>query len=162
MEIRKLLERLDDLERAIGRVQIYSLLSAKIMLDIDDVHLLTGMSKAYIYRLTCTRAIPHYKPNGKQIFFKRDDVEAWMQQNRIESETYSDYIKGQRAFEMAQIKSVGDAVELFAARLMAAHPEIVAGFIDELKDARVFSDRKYYTRLKNKLQEISSKVPHKS
>lgn len=154
----KLLERLDDLERAIGRAQIYSLLSAKTMLDIEDVQLLTGMSKGHIYRLTCTRAIPYYKPNGKLIYFKREDVDAWMQQNRVESESFSKAVKERRAKEMAQIKTVADAVDLFAARLMASNPKMTAGFVDELKAARVFSDRKYYTRLKNKLQEITSKV----
>lgn len=85
MEKNEILERLDAMERAISQTQIYALVAAKEMLTINDVHLLTGMSKAHIYRLTCTRAIPHYKPNGKQIFFKRQDVETWMQQNRVDS-----------------------------------------------------------------------------
>lgn len=154
----KLLERLDYLERQIGRVQIYSLLSAKTMLDVNDVHLLTGLSKAHIYRLTCDRAIPYYKPNGKQIYFKREDVDAWLQQNRVESETFSKAVTERRAKEVAQIKTVVDAVDLFVARLIASNPKTTDNFVDELKAARVFSDRKYYTRLKNKLQEITSKV----
>ena len=81
----KILERLDAMQQAIDKTQTFALLAAKTMLSIADVAALTGMSKGHIYRLTCTRAIPHYKPNGKQIFFKRQDVETWMQQNRVDS-----------------------------------------------------------------------------
>ena len=63
---------------------------------------------------------------------------------------------------MEQIKTVGDAIDLFVARLMAANPEQAAGFVDELKDARVFSDRKYYTRVKSKLQAIATKTGNPS
>ena len=35
------------------------------------------------YKLTCSHQIPHYKPNGKQIYFDRAEVEAWMKQNRV-------------------------------------------------------------------------------
>lgn len=59
---------------------------------------------------------------------------------------------------MSQIKTVRDAVEMQFARLMAAHPEEAAGFVEELKAGRVFNDRKYYTRVKTKLQEIAEKA----
>ena len=85
MEKNEILERLDAMEQAINQTQTFALLAAKTMLSIADVAALTGMSKAHIYRLTCTRAIPYYKPNGKQIYFKRQDVETWMQQNRVDS-----------------------------------------------------------------------------
>ena len=88
----KILERLDAMQQAIDKTkqaidktQTFVLLAAKTMLSIADVAALTGMSKAHIYRLTCTRAILYYKPHGKQIFFKRQDVETWMQQNRVDS-----------------------------------------------------------------------------
>ena len=60
-----------------------SLLAAKNVLDIDDVVALTGLSKSYIYKLTCRKEIPYYKPNGKLIYFDRQDVEGWMKQNRV-------------------------------------------------------------------------------
>lgn len=31
----------------------------------------------------CTHQIPYYRPNGKQIYFDRSEVEAWMKQNRV-------------------------------------------------------------------------------
>lgn len=71
-----ILNRLEAIER-------YSLLAAKSVLCFDDVVLLTGLSKSHLYKLTCGHQIPHYKPNGKQIYFDRTEVESWMKQNRI-------------------------------------------------------------------------------
>ena len=53
------------------------------MLTLEDVALLTGLSKSHLYRLTCTHQIPYYKPNGKQIYFDRAEIESWMKQNRV-------------------------------------------------------------------------------
>ena len=59
------------------------MLSAKNVLSLDDVAVLTGLSKSHLYKLTCTHQIPFYKPNGKQIYFDRGEVESWMKQNRV-------------------------------------------------------------------------------
>lgn len=57
----------------------------KNMLNIDDVALLTGLSKSHIYKLTSGRQIPYYKPNGKLMYFDKSEIENWMRQNRIET-----------------------------------------------------------------------------
>lgn len=33
--------------------------------------------------MTHSRKIPFYKPNGKQIYFDRSEIENWMKQNRV-------------------------------------------------------------------------------
>ena len=71
------------MEDKINKILIYSLLAAKNVLTLEDVALLTGLSKSHLYRLTCTRQIPYYKPNGKQIYFDRGEIENWMKQNRV-------------------------------------------------------------------------------
>ncbi len=85
MENNEIIERLDAMQQAINQTQSFALLAAKAMLNINDVALLTGLSKAHVYRLTCNHVLPYYKPNGKQIYFKRQDVEMWMQTNRVNS-----------------------------------------------------------------------------
>jgi excisionase family DNA binding protein len=60
-----------------------TLLSAKNVLVLSDVEFLTGFSKSHIYKLTCAHQIPHYKPNGKQIYFDRGEIESWLKQNRV-------------------------------------------------------------------------------
>ena len=71
------------MEEKLNQILIYSLLAAKNVLTLEDVALLTGLSKSHLYRLTCTHQIPYYKPNGKQIYFDRAEIESWMKQNRV-------------------------------------------------------------------------------
>lgn len=71
-----ILERLEAIERN-------SLLAAKNVLTIDDVALLTGLSKSHIYKLTCSKQIPFYRPNGKLVYFDRLELESWLKQNRV-------------------------------------------------------------------------------
>ena len=48
---------------------------------------MTGMSKSHIYKLTSANQIPHYKPNGKHLYFDRAEVEAWMKRGRVQTNT---------------------------------------------------------------------------
>ena len=60
---------------------------------------------------------------------------------------------------MDKIQTVTDAFNVYVARLMAAsNKDDVAGFIEELKDNKVFKNRSDYNRLKKKIQEVSSKA----
>lgn len=58
---------------------------------------------------------------------------------------------------MSEIKTVRDAFNVFVARLINQSDQTQIGdFLDELKEASVFDDRKNYTRLKNKIQEVAT------
>lgn len=72
-----------EIKLQLDRIERLTLLSAKNVLCFDDVVLLTGLSKSHLYKLTSAHKIPMYKPNGKQIYFDRIEVENWMKQNRI-------------------------------------------------------------------------------
>lgn len=63
-----------------------SLLAAKNVLSLDDAALLTNMSKSHLYKLTSAKAIPFYRPNGKQVYFDRVELEGWLKQNRVTPE----------------------------------------------------------------------------
>ena len=58
------------------RKQAQAMSNSKIVLTMDDVAELTGMSKNYIYRLVHLRRIPHYKS-------KREEVEQWLLSHRV-------------------------------------------------------------------------------
>ena len=47
----------------------------------------TNLSKSYLYKLTSTQQIPHYKPQGKMIYFEKDALEAWLRQNPVKTQT---------------------------------------------------------------------------
>lgn len=64
-----------------------------------------------------------------------------------------------KANVMDKIQTVTDAYNVYVARLMAAsNKDAVVGFIEELKDNKVFKNRSDYNRLKKKLQEVASKA----
>ena len=71
----KILEQLD-------RIEQNTLLAAKNVLTLNDVSALTGLSKSWLYKATCDRKIPHYKPNGKMLYFDRKEIENWMEQGK--------------------------------------------------------------------------------
>ncbi len=70
-EIKALLEA-----QAIGQKEIMNLQEAKTYLGVSD---------SLLYKLTSTNKITHYKPGGKILYFKKEDLDAWMLQNRVTS-----------------------------------------------------------------------------
>ena len=63
------------------------LLSAKNVLNLDDVCMLTNLSKSHIYKLTYMKQIPYWKSNGgKFILFDKKEIENWLLHTKIEIE----------------------------------------------------------------------------
>jgi excisionase family DNA binding protein len=58
-------------------------LSQKTVLTIEDAARYTGRSRSNLYKLTSRGIIPHYKPHGSRIYFKREELDAWMLQNPV-------------------------------------------------------------------------------
>jgi excisionase family DNA binding protein len=73
----------------------------KLIFNIEEIAQYTGLSKLYIYKLTSKNSIPHYKPNGKNIYFKKEEIDNWLLRNRqatneeLESEAVN-YIASQK------------------------------------------------------------------
>ncbi len=76
-----LLEKLQDIEQLI-RAQNLNL---KEMLNFNEACRFLDLSASYLYKLTSRGDIPHYKPEGKKIYFHRKELIAWMKRNRISS-----------------------------------------------------------------------------
>lgn len=60
-------------------------LASKEVLSSEEAAMYMGLSKCSLYRSTSLQIIPHYKPNGKMIFFNRVELEQWLQRNRIKT-----------------------------------------------------------------------------
>ena len=69
--------------------QVADLITANIInctkevLTSDEAARYLGISKSYLYKLTMRQLIPHYKPLGKMCYFNRQELEAWLQSNRV-------------------------------------------------------------------------------
>jgi len=57
----------------------------KNILTFDEAVELTGFTPSYLYKLTATRKVPHYKPTGRKLFFNRPELETWLLSNPIKT-----------------------------------------------------------------------------
>ena len=93
-------ERLANIERKLD-IQAQE---AKNILTLEEVAEYTHLSKSYVYKLTSKGDIPYYKPNGKQLYFKRTEIDEWLLTNRnktnqeIEREIATKSVLSQKRF----------------------------------------------------------------
>jgi excisionase family DNA binding protein len=57
----------------------------KEVLNFNEAAKYLELSQSHLYKQTSSGAIPHYKPNGKKIYFKRVELDAWLLRNRTDS-----------------------------------------------------------------------------
>ena len=63
------------------------MINDKNILTVEGLMDYTGFSRKQIYKLTSTRRIPHYKPSGRKLFFKKDEIDKWITQGRVKTQT---------------------------------------------------------------------------
>ena len=79
MEAKKTIEeRIEELESLVY--------ASKNVLSFEEACKYLNLSKSYLYKLTSAQMIPHYKPQGKIIYFEKDALEAWLRQNPIKTQ----------------------------------------------------------------------------
>lgn len=71
------------LQAQLDRIERNSILSNKRVLTLTEAALITGLSRSYLYKLTCKKKIPYYKPTGRGLYFDRGEVEKWLLSNRV-------------------------------------------------------------------------------
>ena len=72
-------ERIEELEALVY--------ATKNVLSFDEASKYLNLSKSYLYKLTSAQQIPHYKPQGKMIYFEKDALEAWLRQNPVKTQS---------------------------------------------------------------------------
>ncbi len=76
-------------EVKILKSMVNQLLNEKLELDnngflnSNEASLYLDISKSYMYRLTMDNTIPFYKPNGKKLYFKKIDLDNWLNSKRV-------------------------------------------------------------------------------
>lgn len=73
----------EELKKVADLITANTIFCTKEVLTSDEAAKYMGVSKSYIYKLTMRQAIPHYKPMGKMCYFKRAELENWLQSNRV-------------------------------------------------------------------------------
>lgn len=73
----------DILKDIVARLEESTTICNKAVLTSSEASKYLGISKSHLYKLTMRREIPHYKPMGKCCYFNREELERWVQSNRI-------------------------------------------------------------------------------
>ena len=77
----------EELKKLTDLVAEKTIFCTKEVLTSEEVARYMGVSRSYLYKLTMRREIPHYKPMGKICYFNRQEVEQWLQSNRVATDT---------------------------------------------------------------------------
>lgn len=54
----------------------------KEVLNFNEATVYLEVSHSHLYKLTSTGTIPAYKPNGKKLYFNRQELNKWLLSNR--------------------------------------------------------------------------------
>jgi len=73
-----ILERLSQIEQKIDEQALLQ----KSVLNFNEACRYLEISPSHLYKLTSTRQIPHFCPQGKKLYFNRQELENWLQRNR--------------------------------------------------------------------------------
>lgn len=72
---------LEKLTEIANRLDEQNLLK-KSVINFNDACKYLDASPSHLYKLTSTRQIPHFCPQGKKLYFKREELDTWLQRNR--------------------------------------------------------------------------------
>ena len=73
-----ILEKLSQIEQKLQEQNILQ----KAVLNLNEAATYLEVSPSHLYKLTSTRQIPHFCPQGKKLYFNRHELDAWLQRNR--------------------------------------------------------------------------------
>jgi excisionase family DNA binding protein len=92
---------LDKLSEIATKLDEQNLLQ-KTVLNFNEACSYLDVSQSHLYKLTSTRQIPHFCPQGKKLYFNRTELDVWLQRNRqstneeIEQEVNEKLLKSRR------------------------------------------------------------------
>lgn len=79
MTTEELIKRIND---RLDRIEKFTIIQSKNVLDIEECSIFTGMSMSHLYNMTSLREIPHFKRN-RRLYFVKEDIERWLLEKRI-------------------------------------------------------------------------------
>ena len=74
-----------EIKEQLDRIEQYSMIAAKTMLNIKEAAFILGMSEEGVRFNVRKHILPCYRPNINRLYFKKSELEDWMMQNRSKS-----------------------------------------------------------------------------
>jgi len=78
MQEQAILQKLDSIEKLLSQQNLLK----KEVLNFNEACEYIDASPSHLYKLTSTRKIPHFCPQGKKLYFKRTELDDWLLSNR--------------------------------------------------------------------------------
>ena len=72
---------MEQIKKSLGLI-VENLYLQKNVLTFEDACKYCGISSSKMYKHTSSNNIPFYKPEGKLIYFKREELDEWLLRNR--------------------------------------------------------------------------------
>jgi len=77
-----LIQKLERIETLIEQQGILR----KDVLNFNEACQYLGLSQSHMYKLTSSKSIPHFCPQGKRLYFKRTELDEWLLRNRTDTQ----------------------------------------------------------------------------
>ena len=74
----KIFIELDEIKKLIKNQTLLT----KPILNFLEACAYLEVSPSHLYKLTSKKEVPHFCPTGKKLYFRRDELDLWLQQNR--------------------------------------------------------------------------------
>lgn len=74
----EILKRLDKIERLIESQNLVR----KEVLNFNEACEYLELSQSHLYKLTSSKSVPHFCPQGKKLYFNRHELDEWLQRNK--------------------------------------------------------------------------------
>lgn len=78
-------EEFTAISERLDRIEQLALINTKPILDVKEAAIFTGFSVKYLYRLTSTKQIPHFKKNAK-LLFDKSELKSWLTEHKVLTE----------------------------------------------------------------------------
>ena len=79
MENSIIIQKLESIESKLSEQNLLQ----KEVLNFTEACTYLELSESHLYKLTSTKQVPHFCPNGKKLYFKRVELEQWLLRNRV-------------------------------------------------------------------------------
>ena len=73
-----IIQKLESIEKMLTEQNMLQ----KEVLNFNEAAVYLEVSHSHLYKLTSTGTIPAYKPNGKKLYFNRQELNKWLLSNR--------------------------------------------------------------------------------
>ncbi len=77
----ELFKQLDEIKQELVQIRQGDSSLNKQILNFEETTKYLNVSHSHLYKLTSQKKIPHYKPNGKRIYFDKKMLEDWLRNN---------------------------------------------------------------------------------